>query len=341
MVVIFQSILWLIFGVILYREKVVSTNTPRLLGQILYWIGMPLQIFFLARKSDFTDIAWLPPIVMVMALLSGLGITLLILRLFKYLLPIDHARILQPSPQESHAIVKAKSNALAIRMRVYQDLLLPTTEKGVGGFILASILGNTGFIGLALIPPLINQNYWSWIVLYGVAHNIIGSYGLGVLVADHYSPSAKKKNWRQQFQNLLFLPSLWAFAYGYVSRELSLPGLIETAIVKGVLLVIPGAFILIGMELSKLQQWRNIRSGIFPTLVKMLIIPGTIGLVLTSLGVEGDKRLVLVLMSSMPTAFASVILSEAYNLDRNIVASSILLSTLSLPIALFLWLTIF
>lgn len=341
MVVIFQSILWLIFGVIVYREKVVGANTPKLLGSILYWIGMPLQIFFLARQSNFADIAWLPPLVMVMALLSGLGITLLILRVFKQFLPSDHARILLPNPNQSSAIVKVKSDALAVRMRVYQDLSLPKSNKQIGGFILASILGNTGFIGLALIPPLISQNYWSWVVLYGVAHNIIGSYGLGVLVADHYSPSGKKKNWQQQLQNLLFLPSLWAFAYGYASRELSIPSFLEIAIAKGVLLVIPGAFILIGMELSRLQQWQNLRSGIFPTLVKMLIIPGTIGLILTSLGIEGDKRLVLVLMSSMPTAFASVILSETYNLDRNVAASSILLSTLSLPVVLSFWLTIF
>ena len=341
MVVIFQSILWLIFGIIIYREKVVTSNTPSLLGRILYWIGMPLQIFYLARQSDFADIAWLPPIVMVMALLSGLGTCLLILRLFKQLLPSDHVRIMLSHPSESSAIVKVESDALTVRMRVYQDLSLPKTRKEVGGFILASILGNTGFIGLALIPPLISQSYWSWVVLYGVAHNILGSYGLGVLVADYYSPSVQKKNWRQQLYKLLFLPSLWAFAYGYTSRELSLPSFIDIAIEKAVLLLIPGAFVLIGMELSKLQQWQNLRSGIFPTLVKMLIIPGIVGLGLTILGISGDKRLVLVLMSSMPTAFASVILSEAYNLDRNVAASSILLSTLSLPIVLSLWLVIF
>lgn len=341
MIVIFQSILWLIFGVIIYREKVVSSDTPKLLGRILYWIGMPLQIFFLARQSDFADIAWLPPVVMVMALLSGLGMALLILRLFKRLLPSDPARIILPNPNHSSAIVKVKSDALGVRMQVYQGLSLPKTSKEVGGFILASILGNTGFIGLALIPPLISQNYWSWIVLYGVAHNIIGSYGVGALIADHYSPSIKKKKWQQQFQKLLFLPSLWSFAYGYASRGLSFPNFIDVTIAKAVLLLIPAAFILIGMELSKLQQWQNLRSGIFPTLVKMLIIPGIIGLVLTSFGIEGDKRLVLVLMSSMPTAFASLILSEAYNLDRTVASSSILLSTLSLPAVLCLWLIIF
>jgi len=51
--------------------------------------------------------------------------------------------------------------------------------------------------------------------------------------------------------------------------------------------------------------------------------------------------LALVLMSGMPTAFANVILAEEYNLDRQIAASSILLSTVSLPLIIPLWLALF
>jgi predicted permease len=140
---------------------------------------------------------------------------------------------------------------------------------------------------------------------------------------------------------VLILPALWAFAYGYLSRDLSFTPLLETTISQGVLLVIPGAFILIGMRISTLQKWRNLRSGIFPTIFRILIVPGLAGLLLTLFGVHGDTRLVLVLMSSMPTAFSSLILAEEYDLDRQVTASSILLSILALPIAVLLWLTIF
>lgn len=349
MLIIFQSILWSVFGVIIYRAQIVNANIPRLLGRSLYWLGVPLQIFFLARKANFEQIVWLPPIVTVLVLLLGLALVLFILRLFQQLFlsdrPKDGGRVnrqkkLLPS-QSTNCSVTTESTSIATRKTSGEDLLVPSTNTGVGSFILASILGNTGFVGLALIPSLVEQNYWSWLVLYGVAHNVLGSYGLGVLVADYYSHSQKQNNWLDRLQNLLFLPSLWAFAYGYASRNLSLPALIEIVISKVVLLIVPGAFILIGMQLSKLQQWQNLRLGIFPTIFKMLILPGVTGLLLTCFGLQGDGRLVLVLMSGMPTAFASIILAEAYNLDRNVTASSILLSTLSLPIALILWLTIF
>ena len=339
MLVIVQSILWTIFGGILYRERIVNTNLPRLLGRTLYWVGVPLQVFFLARQSNFDQIIWLPPIMTIVVLLLGLALTLLILEILKRFTFTVVTKLTPQNQLEGLLLWAGLSTSLSTRKFIYETI--PKQNRSTGSFILASILGNTGFVGLALIPPLVDPSYWSWIVLYGVAHNVLGSYGLGVLISDYYSRSEKKNNWLKQLQNLLFLPSLWALAYGYFSRGLPLPHLIETAISKGVLVVVPGAFILIGMELSKLQQWQNLRSGIFPTILKMLILPGLAGLLLTSFGMQGDSRLVLVLMSCMPTAFASLILAEEYNLDSQIPASSILLSTLALPIVILFWLAIF
>lgn len=337
MLIVLQSVLWSIIGVIIYRERIVNANISKLLSLALYWVGVPLQIFFLARKSNFEQIAWLPPIVTVVVLLMGLAIAVLILNLFKQLFFKDRPKLLSASQLEG-STVKVKS---ALATRKIEQIPLPTTNPGIGSFILSSILGNTGFVGLALIPPLVDQNYWSWIVLYGVAHNILGSYGLGVLVADQYSYSKTRNNWLDQIQKLLFLPSLWAFVYGYAGRNLSLPDLIETIIAYGVSFVVPGAFILIGMQLSKLQQWQSLRWGIFPATIKMVILPGVTGILLTFFGMKGDGCLVLVLMSGMPTAFASLILAEVYDLNQNVAASSILLSTVSLPIILSFWLTIF
>ena len=391
MLIIFQSMLWMLLGIIVYRERVVNADTPKFLGRALYWLGVPLQIFFLARRSNFEQIAWLPPIVTVSVLLLGLILALLVLRLFKQLCHRDRFKLLFPSYETSRrktmpifksasfetglfrlieyrfnkqdrdrdtavkeisTIDELKSLLAELQTSTAKPSLppaksaierfsLPKTRNGTGSFILASILCNTGFIDLILIPPLVDFQYWSWIILYGVAHNIIGNYGLGVLIAARYSYPERRNNWSNQLQSLLLSPSIWAFIYGYISRDLSFPYAIEAAISKVVLLVIPGAFILIGMELSTLQQWQNLRSGIFPAIFKMIILPGLAGLLFTLMGMEGDSRLVLILMCSMPTAFASLILAEEYNLDRQVAANSILLSTLFLPIAILLWVAIF
>ncbi|MCC0178720.1 AEC family transporter [Waterburya agarophytonicola K14] len=339
MLVILQSILWAVFGTILYREKIVGENLPRLLGRTLYWLGVPLQIFFLARKSNFDGIIWLPPLMTIVVLIMGLVCAVLVVEIFKQLIFVVVTKLTPQNQLEGLLLSVGLSTSLSTRQLI--DRATPKSNASTGSFILASILGNTGFIGLALVPPLVDSNYWSWIVLYGLAHNVLGSYGIGVLIADCYSYSESKNDWWIQLQNLLFLPSLWAFAYGYFSREISFPRIVETTISQGVLFVVPGAFILIGMQLSKLQKWQNLSSGILPTTIKMIVIPALAGLLFTLLGMSGDSRLALVLMSSMPTAFASIILAEEYNLDRQIAASSILLSTLALPIVIFIWLTIF
>lgn len=377
MSVVIQSILWSVLGAIACRERIVKPSAPKLLGSSLYWIGIPLQIFVLARKSNFEQMVWLPPIVALLVLALGLALVLSIPPLFKQIFFDRDRQIVPVSNEESEKtvttpylegieppaiaaskptaivarreseglLVKLKKTSLATQKAIYQNLPLPKTSVGVGSLILASILCNTGSIDLILIPPLVDFEYWNWIVLYGIAHHVLGSYGLGILIANHYSHSrqshSRKRNWLSQLQHLLFLPSLWAFVYGYTSRNLILPNFVEIAISQAVLLIAPAAFILIGMQLSQLQQWQSLRLGAFPALVKMLILPMMTGLLLTYLGMEGDSRLVLVLMAGMPTAFSSVILTEEYDLDRQIVASSILLSTLFLPIVILLWLVVF
>lgn len=339
MLIILQSILWAIFGIILYREKIVNQDLPRVLGRILYWLGVPLQIFFLARRSNFEQVVWLPPLMTIIVLIVGLFSAMAIAQLLKQLI---FTIVTKLTPQNQlEGLLLSVGLSVPKSSRQLLDRITPKGNYDTGSFVLAAILGNTGFIGLALVPSLVDSNYWSWIVVYGVVHNVLGSYGLGVLVAEHYSNSQQQKDWLHQLQSLLFLPSLWAFAYGYFSRNIPLPNLLETIISQGILLVVPGAFILIGMQLSQLQQWQNLSSGILPTTIKMLFLPAVTGLLLTCVGMTGDGRLTLVLMSGMPSAFASIILAEEYNLDRQVGASSILLSTLILPITIFIWLTIF
>lgn len=339
MLVIFQSILWAIFGTILYREKIVDRNIPRILGRTLYWVGVPLQIFFLARKSNFDNIVWLPPLMTVVVISIGLIVAVLLVEVLKQFIFATVTKLIPQNQIEGLFLSVGLSLPLPTRQLI--DRATPGNRRSTGSFVLSSILGNTGFIGLAIVPSLVDSSYWSWIVLYGVAHNVLGSYGLGVLIAERYSQSGMKQNWWNQLQGLLFLPSLWAFAYGYFGREIPLPSILETIISQGVLLVVPGAFILIGMQLSKLQQWQNLSSGIMPAMLKTLLIPGIAGLLFTLCGLNGDARLVLVLMSSMPTAFASIILAEEYDLDRQTAASSILLSTIALPLIIVIWLTVF
>ena len=290
---------------------------PQLLGRSLYWIGVPLQVFALARRSDFAKAVWLPPLITVAVLLLGLGLaslSLMVLRNSSFRLPFG-AKL---------------SSKVWSRNRSSQ-----------GSFILASILGNTGFVGLAIVPAFVSDPYLSWVVLYGVTHNLLGSYGLGVILASYFGQKGQKSHWWIQLRDVSRVPSLWAFAVGWFSRYVQFPTFIELGLHASLCLVIPGAFLLIGIQLSKLQGIKSLRISLVPATLKMLVLPGLTGLGLTLLGLSGDARLALVLMSGMPTAFANLILAEEYNLDRQLAAGSVLLSTVGLPLMIPLWLAVF
>jgi malate permease and related proteins len=179
-------------------------------------------------------------------------------------------------------------------------------------------------------------------VLYSVTQNVIGTYGLGVLVSSYYGRQGTQGNsWWRQLKDLLSVPSLWGFALGSLTRAIPVPELVESGLHASIWVVIPGAFILMGIRLSQIQGWQSLKLALVPAIVKTIVMPTTVGIAITMMGMRGEPRLALVLMSGMPSAFAGLILSEEYNLDRNLVASSIIVSTLiflgTIPIWLYFY----
>ncbi len=316
MLVIAISIFWTSLGAILLRFHFVSSKLPKLIGRSLYWLGFPVQIFALAHNSNFAKAIWVPPLTTIQVLL--LGLVLASLSLY-YLKPLAY-----------HLL----NNKIL-------DKVCPTNRSSQGSFILASMLGNTSYVGLALVPTFVSKAYLTWIVLYGVAHNLLGSYGLGVFLASYFGRSGRGSHWWIQLRDMISVPSLWAFAIGWYSRNIQFPESIESGLQTCVSFVIPSAFLLIGMQLSQFEGIGSLYSALIPTTLKMVVLPGIAGLVLTILGFSHDARLAMVLMSGMPTAFVNVILAEEYNLDRQLATSSILLSTLMLPLMIPFWLALF
>jgi malate permease and related proteins len=340
---IVTSIVWTALGLLSYRF--IPSYFPKLLGRALYWIGVPLQILALARKSDFTQSIWCPPLTTILVLILGLGLALVSLSSLKQLSRYwittlrrrsRFKRISAKTIDKSPSWIPSLSQVFALIRKSW-----PVQRSGQGSFVLASMLGNTGYVGLAIAPTLVNHVYLSWIVIYGVVHNLLGSYGLGVILAHRFGCSHSGKNWLNYLQIILCVPALWAFALGWLSRPFDFPAQLEAGLQISLWFVIPSAFLLIGMQLAKLKGLESLQVALVPVAIKMLVLPALTGVGLTLFGISGDARLALVLMSGMPTAFANLILAEEYNLDSQLAASSILISTLGLPMMIPLWLTVF
>ncbi|MGJ3246023.1 MAG: AEC family transporter [Elainellaceae cyanobacterium] len=323
-------LLWSGLGLLIFR--VLPDAFPRMLGRALYWVGVPLEIGVLARESEFAQqVGWVP-VFAIGALIAGLLLSWLSLNGLSYWLSQRQSTGIQP---ELTSELSLEPNSLPL-----DDQAAWAMRSRRGSFIVSSMIGNTGFVGLAIAPVFVDEQALSWVILYSVIHNVVGTYGLGVYIASYFGRTDLQTGW-SQIRDVLTVPSLWAFIVGYVSRPISLNPVIETLLHRSIWVVIPMALLLMGMRLSQLNGWKSLKLALLPMTLKIFVLPAMVGLIAVLIGLPAYPRLALVLMSGMPTAFAGLILAEEYDLDRELIASSVVLTTGMLLLTIPLWLALF
>ncbi|MBD2023154.1 AEC family transporter [Leptolyngbya sp. FACHB-711] len=296
-------------------------SLPRLLGRSLYWVGVPLEILALARQTNFAAEVGLAPLLIIATLLSGFTIAWLVLQAMQSRLEF-----------QSVAAGLTAENCSAVQ---------PFCPAERGSFLIASVLGNTSFVGLAIAPAFVGADYWGWLVSYCVTQNVIGTYGTGVFLASYYGRQADHPQVKELIKDVLTVPSLWAFLLGYSTQSIPLPAIMESGLHGSIAFVIPAALLLMGTRLRQLQGWKSLKIAIVPMLLKTIALPGLLGLVTHFLALPQPAQLALVLMAGMPSAFAGLILAEEYEIDRSLIASSIVLTTGSCFLLIPLWLWLF
>ncbi len=292
-------ILWT--GVGLLFSRFAPKNASKFLGVALYWVGVPLQLFVLARHTEFSDTPYIPYVAIAALVLSWL------LALIGW----------QFAKQED------------------------SDRSSLGSFVLATMLGNTGFVGLTLTNSLTSSTYADWAVLYSIASNVAGNYGIAVFIASYFGNSEVKPPWWKLLRDVATVPSLWAFAIGWYTRPIGLPTAIESGLDAGVWVTIAFALSLVGLRLGKIEHWTSLKPAAIAAFLRVAIIPLAIGLGATAFGLRNDPRLILTLMSGTPTGLSVLILAEVYNLDRDLLISTIAFSFIGLFLMLPVWIICF
>jgi predicted permease len=318
-------LIWSGLGLLLFRF--IPERVPKLLGLALYWVGVPLQLLVLGRQTELSNGGGLIPLVAVGVLLLSMSLALLSWWGLERLSRIQPTKASQETPKSLFNSLFSSINVLG--------------RASLGSFILASMLGNTGFIGLTLTQVLFGTDNISWPVLFSVTSNVVGNYGIAVFIASYFGRSETKNHWWVQLRDVLTVPTLWAFIIGFSTRNLELPTRLEIGLEQAVWVVIAFALLLVGLRLGSVQGWRSLKRALVPTLLKVVIVPMLVGLAATYFGLTGAQRLTLVLMSGTPTGLSVLILAEVYELDRELLASSIALSFVGLLLVLPVWLTWF
>ena len=97
------------------------------------------------------------------------------------------------------------------------------------------------------------------------------------------------------------------------------------------------ALLTMGMRIEQLSGSGSFQMPLKAVLIKMIAVPILVGALLTATGFAGPERLILVLQSGMPCAFATLVLAENFNLDRALIVQSLIISNIVLIFTLPIW----
>jgi predicted permease len=139
-------------------------------------------------------------------------------------------------------------------------------------------------------------------------------------------------------QALVRNPALWSLIISLAIAGIQFPPGVDATLKTIATPIVPLSLVMIGLQLSLLPALRRLSQAITCLLIKMLFTPLVVGTVLMFLGIEGKERQTMVLQMGMPPAFATLVIAQAYNLDRDLSVTTLGSVMLLFTLPIWLWL---
>lgn len=290
-----------LLGFILGRK--LPATVPTRLGQFLFWIGVPISILVFLRKADFSGQIWIAPAIAISAIILG-----------------------------------ALLAWAGIQAQAYFTNTVPQ-QPTQGSFILAAMIGNTGYLGYPITLAIVGKEYFAWALFYDLLGSTVGSNILGVALASRFG--SRIQNYWQIPRAIFTNPALWSYSFGLWFRQKTLAPLVESCLEKLAWSVVALSLVLIGMRLSKLNSWRSFPRAGISVVIKMLLVPLILSRIIPLFGLTGATAEVIILQMAMPPAFATLVIAETFNLDRELSVTALAVGTIVMLVTLPVWLWLF
>ena len=197
-------------------------------------------------------------------------------------------------------------------------------------FSLGTIMMNVGNYGL----PLVLFAYGPEGLAYGVIVLVLFTFPLGTLAI--YIASRGRDNPGKAFLEIFKIPLFYAVVLAALWRWLSLP--MPEFIFKTIDMVgqaaIPGLLMLLGMQLARTRFKGDIKPVLSSSFLRLAVSPVIAFLLCFLLNIKGLPRNVLILQTSTPSAIIPLLYAVKYDTHPDMVAGSILVSTLLSAVSL-------
>lgn len=206
--------------------------------------------------------------------------------------------------------------------------LIKAGNKQMGALLLAAAFPNATYLGLPVLDAILGDYTRAVVLQYDLFASTPILLSFGILLAHHYGDTKIEVH---PLKELVKIPPLWAVTIGVALNLMGVeqPEFLHISLSTLAGGVVPLMLIVLGMSI----QWGSMRLRFLPVLLLVVLI----ALILVPLTVFGvghwiglSDRLItpVTLISAMPTMILGVVICERYQLDSELYAAAVTLTTI-------------
>jgi predicted permease len=204
-----------------------------------------------------------------------------------------------------------------------------------GGFIVATALGNTGYIGYPITEAFLGKGNLPQAIFYDVFGTVCALALIGLLVAQHFGTNEEARV--NPLRELYTFPAVIALLVALVLRPVPIPTLVSGGLGLLASMVAPLIMLSVGLSLRASTMVRTAGPLAVLSVLRLVVAPiVAIGLGWLLFGTGDAAVRVLALEAGMPAMMLTLVVGERFGLDTDFIASAIFVTTaasaLTLPL---------
>lgn len=202
---------------------------------------------------------------------------------------------------------------------------LKVPKKDKEAYVLMTVFGNLGFIGLPVASAILGHESILYVVIFNFLYNIV-IFTFGIMLVKK-GVEGVERSWKDIFTPG-FVSCFIAFAIYWF--DLTVPASVQSVVHYCANACTFLSMLVIGMSVVGMKPaavFGNRRLLLF-TGIRFVLVPVVAALLLQSVLTDYIMRATVVLMLALPAGNMPVMLAEQYGKDAHAISESIILSTL-------------
>ncbi len=214
---------------------------------------------------------------------------------------------------------------------------LKVSKKQTGALLLAASFPNATYLGLPVLEQVIGPETTATVLQYDFFACTPILLTVGIMLAHYYGSSKLEVH---PVRELIKIPALWAVSVGIALNYLKVPqpDILHAGLSTLAAAVVPLMLIVLGMSI----RWGSLHIRYMRLLapvaaITLIIVPVSVYSMSRLIGLESDLSIMVTLVGAMPTMVFGIVICERYQLDGELYAAAVTLTTILSLISLPLW----